>query len=412
MREGESYLDIVWKQFQKNRPAMLAMWVLTTLFFLAVLAPVIGSNQPLVFRDEQGTIYPWVRALFHPPLVVDFLFNMALLALAPWILGAVVWNFWAKRRGVPGRRRATLIVAAYLSLTALLCAVFAVPAWRPSNEHYSRVFAQEEFVRPDSTRATWVFIPFGPQEGDLEARNSPPLYRKPAELCQESNDAFPHWLGTDGGGRDVLVQLIYGTRIALTVGLVAVSIYVTIGVIVGAIAGYFGGRVDMVISRIIEIVMLFPSFFLILTLVGLLGRSIYIIMVVIGITGWPTIARLVRGEVLKQRSLEYTLSARALGAGNWRILFRHILPNAVAPALVAVPFGIASAIVVEAGLSLLGFGLEPPTPSWGYLLQIAKGNYQLWWLVVFPSLAIFLTVTVFNLVGSGLRDAMDPRLRM
>ena len=168
----------------------------------------------------------------------------------------------------------------------------------------------------------------------------------------------------------------------------------------------------MLISRIIEIVLLFPAFFLILTMVALIGPSIYIIMVVIGVTRWPTIARLIRGEVLKQREIDYTYAARSLGATHGRIIFRHILPNAISPALVAAPFGIASAIITEAGLSLLGFGVRPPTPSWGTLLKLGNGNYNYWWLIVFPSVAIFFAVTIFNLVGSGLRDAMDPRLRV
>jgi peptide/nickel transport system permease protein len=167
----------------------------------------------------------------------------------------------------------------------------------------------------------------------------------------------------------------------------------------------------MLISRVIEVVLLFPTLFLILTLVALIGPSIYIIMVVIGITGWPSVARLVRGEVLKQRAIEYTLAAQALGSSNLRILFRHILPNALSPVLVAAPFGIASAIITEATLSLLGFGARPPAPTWGRLLQQGHANYQNWWLIVAPSAAIFITVTLFNLVGAGLRDAMDPKLR-
>ncbi len=227
----------------------------------------------------------------------------------------------------------------------------------------------------------------------------------------KSTDDFPHLLGTDNVGRDVLSRMIYGTRISMTVGFVAVSIYLTIGIIVGALAGYFGGLTDIVISRIIEIVLLFPAFFLILTLVGLMEPSIYIIMVVIGLTSWPTIARLIRGEVLKQRGIDYVVAARALGSSNTRIIFRHILPNAISPALVAAPFGVASAIITEAGLSLLGVGVQPPAPTWGILLKLGHGNYHYWWLVVVPSVAIFVTVTIFNLVGNGLRDAMDPRLR-
>jgi peptide/nickel transport system permease protein len=412
MNQGDAYLDIVWKQFRKNRAAVVALWVLIASFFIALFAPLIGSNQPLVFHDGETTVYPWFHSLFHPNTIVDYPFNMGLLGFVPWIVAAAIWNFRARKRGVPGRRRVITAVTGFGALTALLCIVFLNPSWCPSNKFTQQNFSQDEFDRPEECSGAYVLIPFGPQESDLAARRLPPFAHKPHEEWKEANDSFVHLLGTDTSGRDVFVQLVYGARIALTVGIVAVSIYVTIGVVLGSLAGYFGGRVDM----------LFPTVFLILTIVGLLGQrlkdtgiegiKIYVIMLVIGITNWPTIARLIRGEVLKQRAMEYTLSARALGAGNARIIFRHILPNALAPALVAIPFGIANAIVIEAGLSLLGVGLSPPTPSWGYLLQIASGNYAMWWLVVFPSAAIFVTVTVFNLVGSGLRDAMDPRLRM
>jgi peptide/nickel transport system permease protein len=145
--------------------------------------------------------------------------------------------------------------------------------------------------------------------------------------------------------------------------------------------------------------------------VAMFDASVYIMMFVIGITGWPTIARLIRGEVLKQSSLDYVHAAQALGFSHARIIFRHVLPNSIYPALVAAPFGIAGAVITEAGLSLLGFGVKPPTPSWGNILKLGSENYAHWWLVIFPSLAIFLFVTIFNLIGSGIRDAMDPRLR-
>jgi peptide/nickel transport system permease protein len=255
-----------------------------------------------------------------------------------------------------------------------------------------------------------------------EVHIPPELSAHPPQKVVKFNELHAHLLGTASVGEDVLTQMIYGTRISMTVGLVAVSITLAIGLLAGAIAGFFGGIVDIVISRIIEIVLLFPALFLILTLVALLspdpqsseqgGQRIYIAMAVIGITSWPGVARLTRGEVLKQRSLDYTLAAHAVGASNWRIMFRHVLPNSLSPALVSIPFGISGAIVAEAELSLLGFGAEPGQPSWGSLLHQATENYHYWWLVVFPSLAIFLTLTVFNLVGNGLRDAMDPRLRI
>jgi len=414
-RRSESYWDIVWAQFKKNKSALIALWLMAPLFLLAIFAPLVASEQPLVFHDAGGTIYPWLRALFNPEERVDFAFNMALLGFGPWAVAALLLNAVWKRGGVPGRTRLRRAMTLYVLLIAALCALFSFDALRPRNRYAERTFAEEEYQSRESAqplRGLYPPIPFGPIRQDLDSVYEAPGYRKPVKEWRASNDGFPHFLGTDDTGRDVLVRMLYGTRISLTVGFVAVSIYLVIGVIVGAIAGYFGGWVDIVISRIIEIVLLFPSFFLILIIVGLVGRSIYLIMVVIGVTGWPTIARLIRGEVLKQRQIDYVAAARALGASHARIIFRQILPNALAPALVAAPFGVAGAIITEASLSVLGFGVSPPTPSWGALLQLAIGNYSYWWLVIVPATAMFITVTVFNLVGSGLRDAMDPRLRM
>lgn len=412
MSHPESYLDIVWGQFKKNRFAYAALWGLLPLSAVAVGAPLLASNQPLVFYDDGRTIFPWFRALLNPDEMVDYVFNVILLATLPWLPLAVVTNVVARRRGVPGRRRLGWVLGELAALSLLLAAVLAIPGVRPTNPYRTRTFAMEEFRSPEHKRGIYVLIPFGPAEQDLDAIFRPPGFRKDRSLWRESNDGFVHLLGTDNTGRDVLVQMIYGTRISMTVGFVAVGLYLSIGIVVGALAGYFGGWLDIGISRIIEIVLVFPAFFLILTLVALIGPSIYIIMIVIGVTGWPTIARLIRGEVLKQRALDYVTASRALGASQLRVLFRHVVPNSLSPALVAAPFGIASAIIVEAALSLLGFGVRPPAPSWGTLLKLGSANYTYWWLVVVPSLGIFLTVAIFNLVGSGLRDALDPRLRM
>jgi peptide/nickel transport system permease protein len=193
---------------------------------------------------------------------------------------------------------------------------------------------------------------------------------------------------------------------------VAVSIYVLIGVIIGALAGYYGGVVDIVASRLIEIMLTIPTFFLIITVVAFLPPSILNIMVVIGITNWPTVARLTRGEFLKAKSLDYVVAARALGATDVRTIFCHILPNTLAPVFVAATFGVASAILIESTLSFLGFGVPPSTASWGSILSNARQLLPSgWWLTVFPGLAIFLTVTSYNLVGEGLRDAADPRFK-
>jgi len=417
---SEAYWDIVWRQFKKNSGAYWSLCLLLPLFLTAIFAPAIASNQPFIYVDGDQTLYPWFRAILNPDQPVDYFFNMAMVAFFPWVAVALFTNSRMKRRAAAGRRRVLNVVIQYLAITAALGILFLLGSggryWlRPVDKYWARSFVTEDFEATQSgasVRSVYPPIPFGPIEIDLKARSKGPGYRKPVEIQSDSNDRAIHWLGTDNTGRDVLTRMIYGARISMSVGFVAVGIYVTIGVLVGAIAGYFGGVVDMLISRLIEIVLLFPSFFLILTLVALIGPSIYVIMFVIGITSWATIARLTRGEVLKQRSIDYTAAARALGSSHFRIIFRHILPNALSPALVSAPFGIASAIITEAGLSLLGFGVRPPAPSWGSILQQAHGNYNYWWLIVVPSLAMFLTVTIYNLVGSGLRDAMDPRLRI
>jgi peptide/nickel transport system permease protein len=421
MREEDSYFDIVWRQFKKNRSAYWCMWLVALLMLQAIFAPLIASDVPLVYHDGSKTIYPWFYHLFHPSQSIDQVFNMALVGFLPWLLLALVGNWWMRWRGVSGRKRLSTVLSAAVVIWIAMIVVGWTPGLHPEDPYGDRNFPAEQIENPQSRHGLYVPLPFGPAEDDLAQRLLPPSTTPmPPESVTKFNERYTHWLGTSSDGEDVLSQMLYGTRISMTVGLVAVSIYLFIGIVVGAVAGYFGGWVDMVLSRIIEIVLLFPTLFLILTLVGLLGHNvseqggtqIYIAMVVIGITGWPTIARLTRGEVLKQRSLDYTLAAQALGASNWRILFRHILPNSLSPALVSVPFGISGAIVIEATLSLLGFGAEPGQPSWGALLHVAAEDYHNWWLVVFPSIAIFFTVTVFNLVGNGLRDAMDPRLRI
>jgi peptide/nickel transport system permease protein len=220
-----------------------------------------------------------------------------------------------------------------------------------------------------------------------------------------------HLLGTDDVGRDIASRMLHGSRVSLSVGFVAVSLYVVIGVIIGALAGYYGGVIDIVASRLIEIMLTIPTFFLIITVMAFLPPSILNIMIVIGVTNWPTVARLTRGEFLKAKSLEYVVAAKATGATDFRTIFRHILPNTVAPIFVAATFGVASAILIESTLSFLGFGVPPSTASWGAILSSARQLLPSgWWLTVFPGLAIFLTVTSYNLVGEGLRDAADPRL--
>jgi len=221
-----------------------------------------------------------------------------------------------------------------------------------------------------------------------------------------------HWLGTDALGRDVLSRMIYGTQISLLVGFVAVGIAVVIGVIVGALAGFYPGWVDTVLMRLVDIMLSIPTFFLILAVIALVGPNLLNIMVVIGVTSWMGVARLVRGEFLALKESDYVVAARALGVPARRIIFRHILPNAMAPVYVSTILGIAAAVLVESSLSFLGLGVQPPTPSWGNILTDGKANIEIaWWLSLFPGLAILVTVLGYNLLGEGLRDALDPRLK-
>jgi len=231
-------------------------------------------------------------------------------------------------------------------------------------------------------------------------------------LAANQGPSQAHWLGTDDIGRDVFSRVVYGSRVSLTVGLVSVSIYVLIGTVLGAISGYLGGGVDSLVQRLTDAVMCFPILSIIIAAVAILGPSIYNVMIVIGLLTWPGICRIVRGQFLSLREQEFIEAARAMGAGNRRIIFRHLLPNAVAPIIVAATFGVAAAILTEAGLSFLGLGVQPPTASWGNMINTAQSAAvlkQMPWVWIPAGLLIAVTVLSINLVGDGLRDALDPR---
>ncbi len=243
-----------------------------------------------------------------------------------------------------------------------------------------------------------LITPYDPIALDVDA-----IYQSPSA---------DHPLGTDGLGRDVFARMLFGARVSLWVGFVAVGLSVCIGLALGLTAGYFGGIVDELLMRLVDIMLCFPSFFLILAVIAILEPSLTNIMIVIGLTSWMGVARLVRAEALSLRQRDFVQAARLAGASSWRILAVHILPNALAPVLVAATLGVAGAILTESALSFLGLGVQPPVPSWGNMLMEGKDALEVApWLSIFPGLAILFTVLGYNLLGESLRDLLDPKLK-
>lgn len=401
--ERIGYWTIVWNQLQRNKLAMFGVYAVVALIAIAVFAPIAALNRPFVFFPPSGVerpagalMFPWLFALFDVNFFengVDFFFNTAMV-LSPVFLGA--WWYFKKEMGEEWPLVRGKFVAGCCALHMLVFCWFWM---RPSRNPFFDYRGAVKQWQAEGKSCTAVFPPVPYSFREVDVGSAHPLA-----------PSAKHPMGTDKEGRDVMVRMLYGTRISLTIGVVAVAIYVSIGILIGATAGFFGGWVDMLISRMVEIVMCFPSFFLILTLAAFIEqRSIFHVMAIIGLTRWTGVARLVRGEFLRQRGLDYVQAAKALGLGRTRIMFGHVLPNAIAPVLVSATFGIAGAILTESSLSFLGLG-DKTAPSWGGILAAGRVESKLW-LILIPGFAIFFVVSVFNLVGDGLRDALDPKQR-
>ncbi|MFP4243708.1 MAG: ABC transporter permease [Ectothiorhodospira sp.] len=353
------------------------------LVVVAVFAPFLASSHPLLLVQDGHLSSPVLAHL-----------GAADLSLLAGFCAAVIMAF---RRRPAGRRLAVVLAALLLGGGA--GALFLSPPGLVIHEQY-----REAEARGDYDRVFRAPVPYSPKDyqrdrGDTDLQ--PPL----------ADPAHRHWLGTDGNGADVLSRMIHASRIALGIGFIATGIALVIGVVVGGLMGYFSGVVDMIGMRIVEIFEAIPTLFLLLTFVAFFGRSLYMMMVIIGLTSWSGYARYVRAEFLKLRQQDYVQAAVACGLPLRSILFRHMLPNGVAPILVAASFGVASAILAEATLSFLGLGLVDD-PSWGQMLnQAVQASTFNWWMALFPGGAIFLTVFAYNLVGESLRDALDPHLR-
>jgi peptide/nickel transport system permease protein len=366
----------------------------------AEIRPLIAgwteALQPSASDFEVRTRWPAFRGLGF--------FDVFLMAFSLTATGATLFWLSRRRRGLKPGGPATFA----LGSAVVLGVVGAL--WSPDRmdaTDYKRGLADGSIT---AESVLYAPVPFGINESSILRTLEAPL--------AGSGD---HIMGTDELGRDTLCRMLWGARVSLSVGFVAVGIYVLIGIIIGAIAGFFGGWVDIVVSRLIEWVICFPVFFLILVIVAFLqDRTLFgadppqllVIMVVIGITGWTSVARLVRAEFLRLVGQDFVLAARAIGAGDARIMFVQVLPNAMGPVLVAATFGVAGAILTESALSFLGLGISVPHPSWGAMLFAAHGYEQSSvWIFLWPGLAIFMVITCYNLVGEALRDALDPRLR-
>ncbi len=362
---------------------------------IAVFVPFLATGKPYtcIVPAHHGVPMRRVYPLFRDLTSVSWVLLVVTGALA--VQGSCV--FFTRRLMPDLRRRRRRVWLAVVTVAAVIASglIVALHHNRLDATNYRSLAAHEKI-----THAIFAPIPWGYAAMEPLSKNL--INKLPSQR---------HWLGTDGEGRDVLSRLLWSTRVAMGIGFISQFIALAIGVVVGALTGYFSGMVDILLMRLVEIVESVPLFFLILTFVAIYGRHIFYIMVILGVTGWTGYARLLRGEFLHLRQLDYVTAAQASGLPLWRVLFRHILPNGVTPVLVSASFGLAGAVTIESSLSYLGVGVRPPTPSWGQMLNAAGNPATVfhWWQALGPGMMLFITVLAFNIVGESFRDTLDPR---
>ncbi len=382
-------LVALWRRFRQDPLAVVGMIGIIFILFLALFAPLLANGRPWLLYREGHLSSPAFSFLFSPDsneTTVEKIFNYFLLLIPLFVFVQLVfWKLAAKWRWM-----AILILALALTVPFILGGKrLDKTDWRKVSQN----LGEGEF-------AVFAPVPYGPFE------NVAKPYQK---------SSVRHWFGTDEIGRDVFSRMLYGARVSLAVGILATMLSLGIGVTLGLMAGYFGGTFDILAMRIVEIVICFPTFLLLLILMSILienkfTQSILLVILVIGLTGWTGFTRLVRGESLKQRALPYIHSCEVIGLPKWRILFIHLLPNVSGPVMVAFTFGVAAAILTESGLSFLGFGVQPPTASWGELIRQAFADpFTYWHLIFWPGLALFITLSAFNFTAEGLRKMLDPK---
>ena len=400
-----TYGDIVRQQFKKHRGAVWCVRGLIVIFLMATYAPLIALDVPLWTSLEGASASPWLGALFDPTVfanAVDVFFNLLMLTLP---IGVLLWFKVTK-----SMRLKAIAVLALVHLGTYI----AIDATQENMR--GKVHDYRAEVHAADASAVWPLVKHHPSGRQSQYTLTPPMSRGTLrEGAPEPPDKlWPFFiLGSDNLGNDVFTRTLYGTRISLTIGVIAVALYVTIGIILGAMAGYFGGWVDDLLMYIAQIVMVIPVLFLILFILSVMSGkpSIYVIMFIIAAVSWPMIMRLVRGEFLRQREIDYVTAARALGLDDKRVMFRHVVPNTLAPVFVSATFGVAGTILLESSLSFLGLG-DPTAPSWGQLLLVGSenrgpGNH----LIYTGGFAILGIVLLLNIIGEALRDALDPKLR-